>query len=610
MHFVEDFFAQLKGEGFIIGSHSPDKINRCTTESNRSSNNKPAWFFYSTAEGKEFGIYGDFRTNEKHYYPHTLTPEQKLIYQQALSPAENTQIEAMHWNHIINTSPPVGTNPYFETKQINPDSLPACVRMENDGVLIPIYHIEENVCCGIEKIYFDGHKKSLPGTKKGIGAFCFQGNKDKYLVCEGFSTGYSLWQGSGHTVFVAFGSNSVANLTRKIRAKTQAPIIVCGDHDTAGLKLEKETENIENCSFIYPSIEGADFNDIFCQYGVTAVSDYFNMKGFTGLIQQGYKEIVNRWLIKDYLAIGSIFTIIGPPQHGKSFFALHLASCILSSQKFFGRTPTQRGALLYVAGEDFFGINNRFKALDETYNINQQNLYLTKDPVYFLTPDSIEELLQNVEYMKIQSIPLTMIIIDTMNTNFGAGDENSTKDMTAFFNSVRRIHKIYPECAIGIVHHTGHNDPDRGRGSSAILATVDTQFLVTLNKDTKIMTVKTTKVKNGPLPGVLEGKISSSHKYGLFEEIGAATVGDEFIKDVSHSIRSSQDENNKALAIRYALEHKCASPDNEGMVTKEEVVDILDTFGISSKHQSTMLDRLITQAILKPTAKDIYSLVK
>jgi hypothetical protein len=69
-----------------------------------------------------------------------------------------------------------------------------------------------------------------------------------------------------------------------------------------------------------------------------------------------------------------------------------------------------------------------------------------------------------------------LIIIDTLNRNFGPGDENSTSDMTLFVQAIDRLrHRL--QCAVMIVHHTGLGDSGRGRGSSALRGALDFEYL-------------------------------------------------------------------------------------------------------------------------------------
>jgi RecA-family ATPase len=66
-----------------------------------------------------------------------------------------------------------------------------------------------------------------------------------------------------------------------------------------------------------------------------------------------------------------------------------------------------------------------------------------------------------------------MIWLDTLARTFGAGDENSQKDMNAFITGVDRLRDTF-RCVVGVVHHTGKEDGKGLRGSSALYAAMDT----------------------------------------------------------------------------------------------------------------------------------------
>jgi hypothetical protein len=88
-----------------------------------------------------------------------------------------------------------------------------------------------------------------------------------------------------------------------------------------------------------------------------------------------------------------------------------------------------------------------------------------------------------------------LVYIDTLNRNMGAGDENSTKDMTTFISNIDKYIRSHG-CAVAIVHHTGLNNSDRARGSGALYNAIDSEFKVC--KDTSgSIEITCTKQKEG-----------------------------------------------------------------------------------------------------------------
>jgi putative DNA primase/helicase len=78
---------------------------------------------------------------------------------------------------------------------------------------------------------------------------------------------------------------------------------------------------------------------------------------------------------------------------------------------------------------------------------------------------------QVVQKDKIQP---RIIIIDTLARNFGGGNENSTEDMSQFVAHIDKHLRDRFNATVLLVHHTGHGSAERGRGSRALKAAVDT----------------------------------------------------------------------------------------------------------------------------------------
>lgn len=87
-----------------------------------------------------------------------------------------------------------------------------------------------------------------------------------------------------------------------------------------------------------------------------------------------------------------------------------------------------------------------------------------------------------------------LVVIDTLARNFGNGNENQTEDMSAFIAIVDCHIRIPFNCCVLIVHHTGHSDKDRARGSIALKAAADSEYHIEKREENVTMT--TTKMKD------------------------------------------------------------------------------------------------------------------
>jgi hypothetical protein len=81
---------------------------------------------------------------------------------------------------------------------------------------------------------------------------------------------------------------------------------------------------------------------------------------------------------------------------------------------------------------------------------------------------------------KLRALNPDIVVTDTLNAYFGGGDENSTQDMSVWCGSVRYLRDTLG-CSVVVIHHTGHGDSGRERGSIVLRATAD--VLIQVAKD-------------------------------------------------------------------------------------------------------------------------------
>jgi hypothetical protein len=99
---------------------------------------------------------------------------------------------------------------------------------------------------------------------------------------------------------------------------------------------------------------------------------------------------------------------------------------------------------------------------------------------------------------KLPGVTPGAIFVDTLSQTF-AGEENSASEMSAYLRQVGLWLRAEWQAAVLLVHHSGHNQHERPRGSSAIRANID--FLFGVHRDEKEMlaTLSAAKQKDGEL---------------------------------------------------------------------------------------------------------------
>src|SRR5262249_6897101 len=144
------------------------------------------------------------------------------------------------------------------------------------------------------------------------------------------------------------------------------------------------------------------------------------------------------WLIKPYLDMGSLGVIFGEPESMKTFLAIDMGLCIATGRDWHGAPVRNTGAVFYIAGEGFGGLPKRLRAWSEFNKIDLQKIpfFVSNRATQILIEDSIQEVIHSIEMLKKEHGTPILIIIDTLNRNFGPGDENKTEHMTTFVHRI------------------------------------------------------------------------------------------------------------------------------------------------------------------------------
>ena len=185
------------------------------------------------------------------------------------------------------------------------------------------------------------------------------------------------------------------------------------------------------------------------------------------------------WLVKCLVEKNSLIQFYGAPKTGKSFIAIDLALSVASGTAFQG-LATKKGVVAFIAGEGHSGLARRVAVWAKENGVSVEDLPIVWSRRSQNIPDTVALTILEQEIAEVCSehdMPLVLIVIDTLNRNFGGGDENSSQDMTKFVFSLDRLRQPH-EATCLVVHHTGHHATDRGRGSSVFFGAVDASYKV------------------------------------------------------------------------------------------------------------------------------------
>jgi putative DNA primase/helicase len=237
------------------------------------------------------GIFGDFSRDvtetwqAKRSRPMTLVEREgwrdHVAKARAEAEAERRQAQegaADRAEKLWASAEPATANPYLTRKGLGTHG----VRVVGDVLLVPM-HTSGGVLVNVQRIASDGDKRFLGG---GRVTGCYHSiGKPGGVICiaEGYATGASIREATGHAVAVAFNAGNLDPVARELRAKyPDATLIFCADDDyrtvgNPGVTKATAAARAVGGLVAIPDFgperpEGAsDFNDLAQHGGVEAV---------------------------------------------------------------------------------------------------------------------------------------------------------------------------------------------------------------------------------------------------------------------------------------------------------------------------------------------------
>lgn len=238
----------------------------------------------------------------------------------------------------------------------------------------------------LQTIYPDGTKRYLSGGRKD-GCYFGIGKPDGVLcIAEGFATGASIHECTGHAVAVAFDAGNLLPVAMALREKFPGlRLILCADDDyrtegNPGITKAKEAAKAVGGVVAIPDFgtdrpEGAtDFNDLHHAKGAeavkraiqratepgnellqsdkenAAVSEYACSVGLIRATDVMPEPI--EWLWNGWLATGKIHVFGGAPGTGKTTISMGLAAIVTTGGCWPDGSRAPAGNVVIWSGED------------------------------------------------------------------------------------------------------------------------------------------------------------------------------------------------------------------------------------------------------------------
>jgi hypothetical protein len=182
-------------------------------------------------------------------------------------------------------------------------------------------------------------------------------------------------------------------------------------------------------------------------------------------------------LVRGIIPARAIIVVYGPPKGGKTFTVCDLTMHGAHGIDWCGFKVPRRLRVAYCAGEGISGLRVRLKGWLEYHDsISEPGEFIIL-PRALSLPDRVASLVEELRTFKPD-----IIVTDTLNAYFGGGDENSTQDMSTWCAAVRYLRDELG-ASIVVIHHSGHGESGRERGSIVLRASAD--VLIQVAKDTQ-----------------------------------------------------------------------------------------------------------------------------
>lgn len=208
------------------------------------------------------------------------------------------------------------------------------------------------------------------------------------------------------------------------------------------------------------------------------------------------------WRVKGLLEADCVAVVIGEPETLKTFFALDVGLCLASRTPWHG-CNVKGGPVLYIAGEGQTNLARRIKAWVRHHGVDLASIPMMFSTMATALTDERAKALLLAEIDKATAqfgAAPVLVVIDTLSRNFGPGDENATSDMQCAGMTLDAIRHATQGGTVLVLHHCGHGDKTRGRGSSVLRGNADAEYLLSKDDGTGIVTLTTKKMKDGPKP--------------------------------------------------------------------------------------------------------------
>lgn len=311
----------------------------------------------------------------------------------------------------------------------------------------------------------------------------------------------------------------------------------------------------------------------------------------------GY-DSCGEYLIKNYIYENTINLIYGKSNSFKSFLSVSLGCHIATGINWNGCKVKKTG-VLYIVGEGGNGLSKRVKSWCDVYNHGSQinNFWRVDAPVFVSEESDFLKLISDIKTINDEfKEEIKFIVIDTLARCFGDGNENRSHDMSKYIKACDLL-KRETGAAILLIHHTGKDQSRGARGSTALQAAVDAEFLVNRFDDLSLI-LTCSKMKDTVEPAVQKFNLREME---LFEDNDQQIVTSLCLVDNGDDIRdynvvSKNRQSQTKAAILFGIISGLVN--EQGYCQKNVVLQAMKSSGYPQKNFSRWLNELESRQII------------
>jgi hypothetical protein len=297
-------------------------------------------------------------------------------------------------------------------------------------------------------------------------------------------------------------------------------------------------------------------------------------------------EGLHKILEREVLAV-----LAGPRGTFKSFVAQHWAM-----------TAAKNGHPVVMLNGEGAGIDRRADAWMRHYaptmELKELPLLVLERPLNLNASEVIVGLVTAIEAASFRP---ALIVIDTFSKYAAGLDENDNSAVAAWLAAIVELIRERFGCTILLVAHSGHSDPKRPRGASALMANPDSEFIVHRPDVTgMIITVSRERFKDAPSLAPLVYKAQSvdlnrRDRHG--DPVNSLVM---IASDQSVSSRRAQPKGANVKAVLAAVQEYCRGRDVD-ILPSEEWRKICRSQNVDRKRQPEVEAVLIRAGWLQQT---------